>query len=238
LDPNSPAVVGFKRSKSVRVDKIRAREREARLFASAEARPPADSPSTHNDPERWDASASEGFQCILCSLASLMNSNNGGKFMISVYGASEGTAGNSIVQEGERSGLTARGYGLPVLAFEETSVRKTKRNGEETVVWYTPLDGQARRTLGPPGVEFFDAGTDKKSSSEVEHRTQLLVEKYMEENAYIEKAWRHIGMGFPKGSPPYKVGYRIFPINPDGSFPNGAVRTSPDGPVDSHGELL
>ena len=94
-------------------------KRDSLLFASAEARPPADSPSTHNDPERWDASASEGFQCILCSLASL-SGNNGGKFMISVYGASEGTAGNSIVQEGdERSGLTARGYGLPVLAFEE-----------------------------------------------------------------------------------------------------------------------
>ena len=86
------------------------------------------------------------------------------------------------------------------------SERKVKHNnGEATVVWYTPLDGQARRTLGPPGVEFFNAGTDAKSSSEVERRTQLLVGKDMEDHASIEKAWRHAGVGFPKGFPPYKV---------------------------------
>ena len=72
--------------------------------------------------------------------------------MISVCGASEGTSNNSIAEEGDRSGLAARGYGLPVLAFAQMSVRKVTHNGEETVVWYTPLDGQARRALGPPGV--------------------------------------------------------------------------------------
>jgi len=111
-----------------------------------------------------------------------------GKSIFKALLSKEGTPNNSIAQEGERSGLTARGYGLPVLAFEEMSVRKTKHNGEEQVVWYTPLDGDARRTLGPPGVEIFNAHSDPRSSSEVKRRTQLLVENYMVTRPNIEKA--------------------------------------------------
>ena len=94
---------------------------------------------------------------------------------------------------------------MPVFAFEEMSVRKTKHNGEEQVVWYTPLNGEARRTLEPPGVEIFNAHSDPRSSSEVERRAQLLVEHYMVTHPNIEKAWRHVGVGFPKGEPPFKV---------------------------------
>ena len=127
---------------------------------------------------------------------------------------------------------------MPVLAFEEMSVRKTKRNGEEQVVWYTSLNGEARRMLGPPGVEIFNPHSDPNSSSEVERRTQLLVKHCMVTHPNIEKAWRHAGVGFPKGEPPFKVGFRIFPINSDGTFANGAARTSKDGPVDEHGKPL
>ena len=74
---------------------------------------------------------------------------------------------------------------------------------------YTPLGGEARRTLGPPGVVIFNAHSDPRSSSEVERRTQLLVENRMVTHPNIEKAWRHAGVGFPKGEPPFKVGLRI-----------------------------
>ena len=101
-------------------------ERKAERDALLAAQLPTGSPSPSDDPEHWDKMASEGFRRIVSSLHP-----NGNKFMISVFDASEGTPNNSIAQEGERSGLTARGYGLPVLVFEEMSVRKIKHNGEE-----------------------------------------------------------------------------------------------------------
>ena len=45
-----------------------------------------------------------------------------------------------------------------------------------------------------------------------------------------EVAWKVAGQGGPKGSPPYKVGYRIFEMNHDGTFPRGVVRYA-DGPA-------
>ena len=90
-------------------------------------------------------------------------------------------------------------------------------------------------------VGFFIAGTDATSSSEMERRTQLLVEKYMKTNASIEKAWRYAGARSPiegTSAIQVKVGRSILPINTDGTFPNGAVLASPDRPADSHGELL
>ena len=128
LPPNSPAIVGYKRD-LLRI-KLNARKRRAKRDALLAAKLPANSPSPRHDPERWGSCASGGFQRIL---SSLVPSNQ--RFMISVYGASEGTSNNSVAEEGERSNLTARGYGLPVLAFAQMSFRKVKHNGEETMVW-------------------------------------------------------------------------------------------------------
>ena len=87
------------------------------------------------------------------------------------------------------------------------------------------MDGPQRKIIGDPGVELFNAGHDARASSEVERRTQLLVEEYMLTHPLIEKAWTVAGAGYPKGLPPFKVGFRLFPINHDGTFlVPGAVR--------------
>ena len=145
--------------------------------------------------------------------------------MVNVYGASEGTENNLIHEEGDRSGLTARGYCVPTIVINNPSMRKTMRGGPIEPVWYTPLDGPQRRKLGAPGVELFNGGHDARASSEVERRTQLLVENYMLTHPLIEKAWTVAGAGYPKGLPPFKVGFRLFPVNHDGTFlVPGAVR--------------
>ena len=44
------------------------------------------------------------------------------------------------------------------------------------------------------------------------------MEKYMLTHPPIEKAWAVAGTGHPKGLPPFKVGFRLFHINHDGTF--------------------
>ena len=114
---------------------------------------------------------------------------------------------------------------MPAIVMNNRSMRKTMRGGPIESVWYTPLGGSQRRELGDPGVELFNGGHDARASSQVERRTQLLVEEYMLTHPLIEKAWTVAGAGYPKGLPPFKVGFRLFPINHDGTFlVPGAVR--------------
>ena len=172
-------------------------------------------------PERWDFEAQAGFQRIVSALDGMEEGS-----MVSVYGAAEGTPKNLVHEEGDQSGLTTRGYCIPTVVMDTPSMRKTTRSGTFEPVWYTSLNGPQRRALGAPGVEFFNADQDARASIEVERRTQLLVEKYMLTHPSIEKAWTVAGAGHPKGLPPFKVGFRLFHINHDGTFlvPGAVVR--------------
>ena len=220
LDEDSPVVRGYRanlsKSKALyqNIYKLK-RIRYAQDHTPVGDRSQYDGPY---DPERWNSEAQASFQRIESALEE-------GIMMVNVYGASEGTPNNSISEEGERSGLTSRGYGMPTIVMNNRSMRKTMRGGPVESVWYTPLDGPERRKLGAPGVELFNARHDARASSEVERRTQLLVEEYILTHTLIEKAWTVAGAGYPKGLPPFKVGFRLFPINHDGTFlVPGAVR--------------
>ena len=57
----------------------------------------------------------------------------------------------------------------------------------------------------------------------MEKRVQLLIEERGKEYG-LEPLWRKAGAGGPKGSPPYKVGARLFSRNDDGTL-SGMVKT-------------
>ena len=151
--------------------------------------------------------------------------------MVNVFLASTGTPGNSIVEEGTRSTLNGRGYANPKLAIDSPSLRTTIRNGDKEEVWYTILGSRLCEQLGPEAVTFYDAQYSKFACKAVEKKTQLLVEEGARD-LNIEIAWKVAGQGGAKGAPPYKVGYRLFEMNLDGTFPRGVVRYE-DGPAEA-----
>ena len=62
-------------------------------------------------------------------------------FSVNVFGASTGSEGYSIVEEGEKSTLTTRGYDTPAIVARDSSDRGWRQ-----------LNGPERRFLGPPAV--------------------------------------------------------------------------------------
>ena len=115
--------------------------------------------------------------------------------------------------------------------MDRPSLRTCVRSGDKEEVWFTILGKPLCEQLGPPAVTFYDAHDSKHACKEVEKKTQLLVEAGARD-LNIEVAWKVAGQGGPKGSPPYKVGYRIFEMNHDGTFPRGVVRYE-DGPAEA-----
>ena len=177
--------------------------------------------------------AKEGFATIQSYLQDERNADNSGRpYMINVFGASTGTEGNTIEEEGMRSTLTTRGYDVPMLVVPRASWRTLASGQPRVQVWWTCLDVDQRLRLGPPALTLYDAGPSKFASKEVEEKIQLLVEAAADE-LNIAVAWRRAGQGGPKGKPPYLVGFRLFIMNTDGTFPDGVVRYSDgDGPAE------
>ena len=128
-----------------------------------------------------------------------------------VFGASTGSQGYSIVQEGNTSTLTERGYDIPAIVAPSSSLSRGWR----------ALSGPERRDLGPPAATVFDAGLSKEMSKHVEHQLQLHVEQL----PGIKPLWRVPGAGGPKGIPPYCVGVRFIPHEEDGSLPHDFYHT-------------
>ena len=151
-------------------------------------------------------------------------------YMINVFGASTGTEGSTIEEEGMRSTLTTRGYDVPMLVVPRASWRTLASGQPRVQVWWTPLDKEANILLGPPALTLYDAGASRFASKQVEKKIQLLIEAAAAE-LHIDVAWRRAGQGGPKGKPPYHVGFRLYVMNADGTFPNGVVRYS-DGPAE------
>ena len=77
-----------------------------------------------------------------------------GGFTLSVYGASTGSKGYSVEEEGNVSGLTERGYGTPCLVHPAAAKP------------YELLDTATRRALGPT-ITIADCGSSKELSSQV-----------------------------------------------------------------------
>ena len=80
-----------------------------------------------------------------------------GGFTLSVYGASTGSKGYSVEEEGNVSGLTDRGYGRPCLAHPAT--------GAAAKPWKV-LSSDTRRALGPT-ITIADCGSSMELSSQV-----------------------------------------------------------------------
>ena len=80
-----------------------------------------------------------------------------GGFTLSVFGASTGSAGYSVREEGNVSGLTDRGCGRPCLAHPAT--------GAAAEPWEV-LSGETRRALGPT-ITIADCGSSRELSSQV-----------------------------------------------------------------------
>ena len=74
-----------------------------------------------------------------------------------VFGASTGSEGYSIKQEGNTSTLTERGYDTPAIVAPSSHSRG-----------WCALSGPQRRDLGPPAVTIFDADRSKEMSKHVE----------------------------------------------------------------------
>ena len=177
-----------------------------------------------------EAAAQVGMDAIQHDVLNYQDGSNK-PCMVNVFLASTGTHGNSIVEEGNRSTLSGRGYSDPRLVIDRPSLRTCVRSGDKEEVWYSILSKPLCEQLGPPAVTFYDAHDSKHACKEVEKKTQLLVEAGARD-LNIEVAWKVAGQGGPKGSPPYKVGYRIFKMNHDGTFPQGVVRCE-DGPAEA-----
>ena len=130
-----------------------------------------------------------------------------------IFGASTGCKGYSIVQEGEKSTLTERGYDTPAIVASSSTPSRPWR----------ALNGQERRQLGPPAAIMYDAGRSKELSKHVEKQLQL----HAQQQPGLQPLWRVVGAGGPKGLPSYCVGVRFFPHLEDGSLPNGFFHTVP-----------
>ena len=131
---------------------------------------------------------------------------------INVLGASEGTEGNLLEDEGRRSSLTTRGDDCPALQVK-------KEDGTHRV-----LSSDQRRSIGGASILLSNEQGSKHGSSEVEKRVQLLIEERGEEYG-LEPIWRRAGQGYPKGAPPYKVGFRLFPRKHNGKLSGNVVKT-------------
>ena len=91
-------------------------------------------------------------------------------YMINVFGASTGTEGSTIEEEGMRSTLTTRGYDVPMLVVPRASWRTLASGQPRVQVWWTCLDMDQRLRLGPPALTLYynkldDAGTSKFASN-------------------------------------------------------------------------
>ena len=135
---------------------------------------------------------------------------HGTLFSLNVYGASTGSEGYSIEQEGGASTLTTRGNDTPSIVAPSTNDRG-----------WRVLDGPERKSLGPPGEEIFNTGFSKEMSKTVEKAVQL----HAETLPNLKVLWRVAGAGAPKGLPPYKVGVRFVPHQANGDLPNGYFHT-------------
>ena len=124
------------------------------------------------------------------------------------------------------STLTTRGYDVPMLVVPRASWCTLASGQPRVQIWWTCLDVNQRLRLGPPALTLYDAGsTSKFASEEVEKKIQRLVEAAAAE-LNIDVAWRRAGQGGPKEKPPYLVGFRLFIMDTDGTFPNGVIRYS------------
>ena len=152
--------------------------------------------------------AHNGFEAIESYLGQHRNAAGAGRpCMINVFGASTGTEGNSIEEEGMRSTLTTRGYDAPVLVVRCASWRTLAAGQPRVQVWWTCLDVQLRLHLEPPALMPYDSGTSRFASSMAKKKTQLLVEAAAAE-LNIAVVWRRAGQGGGKRKPPYHALHR------------------------------
>ena len=226
LPPDSPAVRGYHAN---------TRNRKQNHRDNAAQAPPPGSFAFHSDTvDETDAALEAAAQVGMAAIQhDVLNYQDGSNkpCMVNVFLASTGTLGNSIVEEGNRSTLSGRGYSDPRLVVDRPSLRTCVQGGDKVEVWYTILRKSLCEQLGPPAVTFYDAHDSKHACKVVEKKTQLIVEAGARD-LNIEVAWKVAGQGGAKGSPPCKVGYRIFEMNHDGTFPRGVVRYE-DGPAEA-----
>jgi hypothetical protein len=134
--------------------------------------------------------------------------NPGVKYGCNVFGASTGSKGYSIIEEGYKSALTTRGYGTPSIVMPDPGAE----------FGYRALNGPERRALGPAATEIYNATHSKTMSMHVELHVQLYV---MAQYPNLKWLWRVPGAGGPKGIPDYKIGVRFVLLLPGGELPQG-----------------
>jgi hypothetical protein len=200
--------LGYARAHAQYNDQVRDRKRQHREESEL-----AISPELDLSAEGKAAACVSALCSLQSAIASVRQQYPGREISCNVFGASTGSEGYSIVQEGEKSTLTERGYDTPAIVAPSSAVLRGWR----------ALSGPERSGLGPPAAEIFDAGQSKEMSKHVEHQVQLHVEKM----PGIQQLWRVAGAGGPKGLPPYCVGIRCIPHEEDGSLPHGFYHTIP-----------
>jgi len=131
---------------------------------------------------------------------------------VNIFGASTGSEGYSIVQEGMSSSLTERGYDTPAIVARDSSARG-----------WRALTAPERRGLGPPAVELANVGISISMSKHIELHTQLAVENM----PGLQQLWRVPGAGAPHGLPDYCIGARFIVHTEDGNLPNPFYHTIP-----------
>jgi hypothetical protein len=160
-------------------------------------------PEVDLGPAALDAAANLGIANFKTALASARTMSL--SFAVNVYGASTGSDGYSIEEEGWASTLTTRGYDKPAIVA---------MTGPDT---WRPLKGPERRMVGMAGQEIYDARSSKVLSKYVEKAVQQYVDNLVKTDDTLKKLWRVTGAGAPQGIGPYKVGVRFFPTRGEGA---------------------
>lgn len=117
---------------------------------------------------------------------------------VNVYGASTGSKGFSIVEEGRNSSLCESYAGLGY-----------RRKGTKKLRALSPND---RKNLGPDGRGLYNCHKNDKFSSVVEKRLQIAVRRVAAVHR-LQPLWRVEGRGCPQGLPDYWVCARVFLLN-------------------------
>jgi len=128
-----------------------------------------------------------------------------------VFGASAGTTGNSVEEEGLRSSLMS---GFPTVVVADP---------EEEGGWRL-LCAKERRDLGPPGIMIADLGDSRPLSMHVEEQVQLKVQEMAKADPLLRFLWKQAGKGGPQGTWPYHVGARFFVHDASGFLPGGVCQ--------------
>jgi len=183
---------------------------KARKAATREAWEQAEHPEVDlSDAAKSDA-ADGAITIFDAALASALVDNP--SVACNIFGASTGSEGFTIREEGEKSVLTTRGHDWPAIVYKAPA-------GDRR-----PLSSGERRSVGQVSLELYNAGNSKELSKHVETAVQRHVDALGDNR--VKKLWRVTGAGYPKGTGPYKVGVRFFPRDVDGAL------TAPGGPFE------